>query len=265
MESADELVKTLPLHRRLLALGQHWGSIVLDQLYPPVCLVCGEPTLSHNTLCAQCFVQLRPITEPRCPVLGLPFAASIGVDSLSAAAIAEPPPFQRARAAVIYNDLAALLVSRLKYGDRPELALFCGRLMAAAGHEFWHDRPILVPIPLHRSRHFQRRYNQSAELAKVVSAITGLRIDDGLLTRVKRTRQQVGLSADGRARNMVGAFSGHNEGLTRTGGHRVVLIDDVYTTGSTVKAATRALHRCGVKQIDVLSFARVVFGEQMPI
>lgn len=265
MESSDALVKNLRLHQRLAAMAQRAGGALLDQLYPPVCLACAEPIGTHDTLCGACFAKLRPITAPLCPVLGIPFAMFIGADAVSAEAIAEPPPFARARAAVVYNDVAGQLVSRLKYGDRPELARFCARLMAAAGHELWADQPVLVPVSLHRSRQFQRRYNQSAELARMVGRITGLRVDPQLARRIKPTRQQVGLSATGRARNVVGAFAAHSDGPVRSGGRRVVLIDDVFTTGATVTALTRALQRRGIEHIDVLTFARVVSGEQIPI
>src|SRR5690606_16258329 len=148
---------------------------------PPACLDCAAPTSMADGLCAACFRGLRPITAPLCPRLGLPFASFMGPDAVSAAALADPPAFGRARAAVVYNEVARTLVSRLKYGDRPELARFCARLMAAAGHELWADAPILVPIPLHRARQRRRRYNQSAELARALGRLTGLQVDPLLL------------------------------------------------------------------------------------
>jgi ComF family protein len=195
-----------------------------------------------------------------CPVLGLPFAVSLGPEARSAEAIADPPPFFRARSAVVYNEIARALVSRLKYADRPELARLCGRLMAVAGGEFWPARPVLVPVPLHKARQFARRYNQSAELGRAIAAITGLAIEDRLVNRHRPTRQQVGLSASQRARNVEGAFGVDGDALARLGGRGVVLVDDVITTGSTVKAVARALARAGVERVEVLSFARVVPG-----
>ena len=115
------------------------GATLLDQLYPPVCLACDAPVASADALCSTCFRALRSITAPLCPVLGLPFEASLGPDARSAEAIADPPPFERARSAVVYNDVARALVGKLKYGDRPELARFCARLMAQAGHEIRFD------------------------------------------------------------------------------------------------------------------------------
>lgn len=265
MESADGLVKNETLHRRL-ARGVRWaGGMLLDLAYPPVCLVCDAPTVTPDTLCSKCFKALRPITAPLCPVLGLPFEVSLGPGTLSAEAIADPPPFGRVRSALIYNDVARTIVSRLKYGDRPELALFCARLMAGAGHELWAEAPILVPVPLHPARQRERRYNQSAELALALGRLTGLAVDPALVRRTRKTRQQVGLSGDGRQRNVAGAFAVHPDILVRAKGKLVVLVDDVYTTGATTKAVTRTLLRGGIEAVDVVTFARVVIGADLPI
>jgi ComF family protein len=195
-----------------------------------------------------------------CPVLGLPFEVSLGPDARSAEAIADPPPFDRARSAVVYNEVARSLIGKLKYGDRPELARFCARLMVQAGHELWGANALLVPVPLHRRRQFSRRYNQSAELTRALSRLTGIPADPALVLRRKHTRQQVGLSGDARARNVAGAFAPHPDFVARLKGRRVIIVDDVITTGSTVKAVTKALKKGGVERVDVLSFARVVVG-----
>ena len=255
--SGDGQAPRQPVRRFLRRLG----GAVLDQLYPPVCLHCEAAIAGADALCPNCFAQLRPITAPLCPRLGLPFEVSLGPDAVSAEAIADPPPFDRARSAVVYNEVARKLVSRLKYGDRPELARFCARLMAAAGHELWAGRPVLVPVPLHRFRQFERRYNQSTELARALARITGLKADPLIASRIRQTRQQVGLSADQRQRNVSGAFAARPDALARLAGSSVVIVDDVITTGSTVKAVTRALRKAGVRQIDVISFARVVAGQ----
>ena len=216
------------------------GGALLDLVYPPTCLDCDAPIAVHAALCPGCFARLRPITQPWCPVLGLPFEISIGPEVRSAEAIADPPPFDRARSAVLYNEVARAIVSRLKYGDRPELAGFCARLMHPAGKEFWAEGPVLARL-------------------------TGLSVDTGLVARSRRTRQQVGLSNEARQRNVAGAFTAHPEALRRLKGRGVVLVDDVITTGSTVKAITRELRRAGVGKIDVISFARVVTGAELPI
>lgn len=265
MESAGELVKRGFWRQRLVAGARRLGNVVLDLAYPPVCLACEAPTDRADTLCAGCFKQMRPITAPLCPRLGLPFEVALGPDALSAEALADPPPFGRARSAVIYNELARAMVSRLKYGDRPELARFCARLMAGAGHELWGPDALLVPVPLHPARHRARRYNQSSELANALGRLTGVPVDAQLVRRSRMTRQQVGLSGSARQRNVAGAFSVHPDILVRARGKRVVLVDDVYTTGATLKALTRTLIRAGVEQVDAVSFARVVIGADLPI
>lgn len=265
MESVGGLVKSGSRHPPFWR-GVRWlGGAVLDLVYPPACLNCDAPAAGPDALCPACFRALRPITAPLCPRLGLPFAVGIGPDAVSAEALADPPPFGRARAALIYNDAAGSIVSRLKYGDRPELAHFCARLMAGAGHDLWADGPLLVPVPLHPARQRARRYNQAGELALALGRETGLAVDAGLVRRIRRTRQQVGLSGEGRQRNVAGAFAVHADSLRRVRGRRVVLVDDVYTTGATVKAVTRALQRAGVGEVDVITLARVVIGADLPI
>ena len=265
MESESGLVKTPSWPLRLAGLARQAGAAIADLLYPPTCLGCSSPVTTPDALCARCFAGLKPITAPLCPRLGIPFAAALGDGAVSAEAVVDPPPFERARAALVYNEGARQLVSRLKYGDRPELARLCGRLMAGAGHELWADAPVLVPVPLHPRRLRERRYNQSAELARAVGAITGLPVEAGAVRRHRQTRQQVGLSGDARQRNVAGAFSVEPDRRHRIAGRRVVVVDDVYTTGATVKAVTRTLLRAGASAVDVITFARVAIGDDLPI
>jgi len=256
-----EIGRVARLRQRLAGLRNG----LLDLIYPPGCAACNAPLAGAQGLCSQCFADLRQISAPLCPVLGIPFETDLGPETRSAEALADPPPFARARAAVAYSAVAGRLVSRLKYGDRPELSRFCARLMAAAGAEFWPSDPIIVPVPLHASRLRFRRYNQSMLLALELGRMTGCRVDPHLIRRHRKTRQQVGLSGDGRLRNVQGAFSVQPRVLERLAGRPVVLVDDVYTTGATVKAATRVLKRAGAAEVNVITFARVVIGEDLPI
>lgn len=265
MESAGGEVKDHMERARPGLVLRRLGGLLLDQIYPPSCIACAAPLTAGDSLCAACFSGLRPISAPFCPVLGLPFESDPGPDTLSAEALADPPPFERARAAMAYSEVVGALISRFKYGDRVELARFLARPMATAGREFWADRPVLVPVPLHPSRLRFRRYNQSVLLARELGALTGLPVDAHLVRRNKNTRQQVGLSGNSRLRNVQGAFSLHPRALERLQGRPVVLVDDVYTTGATVKAVTRALKRGGAGRVDVLTFARVVIGGELPI
>jgi ComF family protein len=265
METGAREVKDIGHGARLRQTLAGLGAGLLDLVYPPGCAACRAPLVSRDGLCPQCFASLKQISAPLCPVLGIPFETDPGPGALSAEALADPPPFDRARAAVAYSEIAGTLVSRLKYGDRPELARFCAGLMAVAGRDFWDAGPVLVPVPLHVSRLRFRRYNQSMLLALELGRLTGCVVDPHLVRRQKKTRQQVGLSGDGRLRNVQGAFSVHPLFIERLQDRSLVLVDDVYTTGATVKAVTRVLKRAGAEEVNVLTFARVVIGEDLPI
>ncbi|MCG6121454.1 MAG: ComF family protein [Microvirga sp.] len=226
--------------------------------YPPSCIACGAATDRPHALCAACWSGVAFIERPFCERLGTPFALDIGGPLLSPSAIADPPVFARARAVAAYDGAARLLTHRLKYNDRAELAEAMGRMMTRAGSELLADADLLVPVPLHRWRLWRRRFNQAAALAAVVARISGTPCDMEALERVRRTRSQVGLTRSQRRDNLQGAFKVPQAARPRLEGRRVVVIDDVLTTGSTANAVSRALLRGGAKSVDVLCFARVV-------
>ena len=180
-------------------------------------------------------------------------------------AIANPPAYQRARAAGRYDEVARTLVHALKYQDRTDLASAMGRWMARAGREMLETADLLVPVPLHWRRAWHRRYYQSGALARVVERQSGVKLKGELLRRVRATEQQVGLSRSQRASNVQGAFGVSADQRSEIQGRRVVLIDDVLTSGATVDACARALLRAKAAQVDVLVFARVVDPPKAPI
>jgi ComF family protein len=239
-------------------LARAAARFALGVIYPPTCVACAAATGEPHTLCARCWSGMRFIERPFCERLGTPFAVDLGVALLSPAAIADPPVFRRARAVVRYDEAARRLVHRLKYGDRLELARALGAMMARAGAELLTDADVIVPVPLHRSRLWWRRFNQAMALAGAVSRTGGVPCDPFLLARVKRTRSQVGLTRTQRGENLQGAFRVSPDAKPHVTGKRVLLIDDVVTTGATANACSRALLRAGAESVDVLSFARVV-------
>jgi ComF family protein len=232
----------------------------MNILLPPHCLGCEMPVASSGTLCAQCWGKLRLIERPYCDRLGTPFAYDLGEGALSAEAIADPPPFERLRAVAAYDDMARKLVHGLKYGDRLDLARWMARWMVRAGGDVVSGAGVIVPVPLHRRRLWSRRFNQSAMLALAIAEATGTPFAPTALRRIRPTRQQVGLSARERSENVRGAFRVGDGERIAVAGRRVLLVDDVYTTGATMKAATRALTRAGAEAVDAVVFARVVRG-----
>ena len=162
-----------------------------------------------------------------------------------------------------YDEISRVLIHALKYSDRLVLAPMLGRWMARAGRELLADADALVPVPLHWRRLWARRFNQSAALAKIVSRASGIAVADGALQRVKATAQQVGLTASERALNVQGAFAVPDR--SRIAGRRLILVDDVLTSGATIDACARALNRAGAGSVDVLVLARVVESGRSPI
>ena len=238
-------------------------GISLDLALPPLCPACREPVGAQGALCASCWSKLSFIAPPYCERLGTPFAYDPGPGVLSMQAIADPPAYRRARAAVRYDDVSRVLIHGLKYADRLDLAPMLGRWMARAGHALLEDADALVPVPLHWRRLWARRFNQSAALAKIVSQASGVPVAGDALKRVKATLQQVGLTASERALNVQGAFAVAER--SRVAGRRLILIDDVLTSGATIDACARALSRAGAAAVDVLVFARVVDPGRSPI
>lgn len=259
-EIEAEAVPAVPLRqvfaRRLLSLA----GAALDLVYPPACAGCGVLTGSKASLCPKCWSRLAFIERPYCEVLGTPFSHDLGPGILSADAIANPPPFDRLRSVALYDDLARVLVQSLKYRDRTDLAPMMAGWMLRAGDGAVEAADLIVPVPLHRFRLVWRKFNQAAELSRALAAASGTPVLFDVVRRTKRTRRQIGLGPRAREENVRGAFSITQEGREKLFGRRVVLVDDVYTTGATVSAVTRTLKRAGVADVTVLTFARALPG-----
>jgi ComF family protein len=239
--------------------------LALDVALPPLCPACRAPLGDGVGLCASCWSKLSLIEPPYCARLGIPFTYDPGPGMLSMEAIADPPAYDRARAAVRYDAVARALVLSLKYGDRLDLAPMMGQWMARAGRELLEGADALLPVPLRWRRLWARRFNQSAALAKAISGIAGVPVLHGALRRVRATPQQVGLSKTERADNVQGAFRVPAQEKPNVTGRRLVLIDDVLTSGATADTCARALLRAGAAHVDVLVFARVVAAMRSPI
>jgi ComF family protein len=233
-------------------------SMLADLVYPPACAACGVSTGGHRGLCAKCWSEVRFIERPYCEVLGLPFSHDLGAGILSAEAIANPPPFDRLRSAATLDHAVRTLVHGLKYRDRTDLAPMMAAWMLRASDGMVERCDAIIPVPLHRSRMVSRKFNQAAELARHLAGLAGKPLLPATLLRVKRTSQQVGLGLRAREDNVRGAFAVAAGRESDVFGKRIVLVDDVFTTGATVGAATRALRKAGASDITVLTFARAI-------
>lgn len=247
-----------PVSARLRAGVGRVARRALDLVLPPQCLACAKPVADPGALCAACWGGLKLIERPYCERLGTPFPADFGPGLVSPRAMAHPPATDRIRAVARFDGAARELVHRLKYGDAVHLARAMGGMMARAGHELLDGQALVVPVPLHRGRLWRRRFNQSALLAHAIAKSSGAGLAPHAVERVKATRPQVGLSAAQRAENLAGAFRVSEDGKAAIAGRRVVIVDDVLTTGATVDRLARLIRRAGAASVDALVFAVVV-------
>ena len=216
-----------------------------------------EPVDVVGKLHPSAWVKLTFIGAPQCERCGIPFAFDPGAGTECAACRADPPVFGRARAPLIYDDVSRPLVLGFKHGGRRDgLALFA-QWMAQAGADLLEDADLLVPIPLHRARLRKRRFNQAGLLAHALSLSARPRFAPDILARVRNSPSQAGRSANGRVKNVRGAFAVRSAAKPSLAGKRAVLVDDVYTTGATLSACARVLKRAGAAHVDALALARV--------
>lgn len=240
------------------------GARVVDLAVPPACLACHVPLQLHHTLCGACWRDIAFIRAPLCNVTGIPLPFATGETMVSARALADPPAYDRARAVAQHSGSMRKLVHQFKYADRHEARPLLGRWLAEAGRDLLADADVLVPVPMSRWRLILRHYNQAALLAGELSRHTRLPVEPLALRRARTARRQVGLTAAQRRRNVAGAFRVPDAQRDKIAGRRVLLIDDVITTGATAEACARALRQAGAIRVDVLALALVTDPAGMP-
>jgi ComF family protein len=239
---------------------------VLDLVLPPRCLACGGMVERHGRLCGPCWRGLTFLVPPHCRVCGYPLPDAASEAPLCGGCTHEPPAYGRARAALRYDEGTRGLVLAFKHADRTDSAPLFGRWLERAGRELLADADLIVPVPLHRWRLLRRGYNQAAVLARALAQESGLPLAPDVLQRRRATPSQQGLSAQARQLNVTPiSFRPHPWHRRRLTGRRIVLVDDVLTTGATVGACSRVLLAAGAEQVDVLTLARVVRDAATPI
>lgn len=231
---------------------------LVDFALPPRCAGCGSITGAQGSFCFDCWSGLELLGPPCCARCALPFDYPQGEGALCGACLADPPAFDRLRAAVTYGDLARTVALKLKYGRRPGVADTMAGLMARHLETF--ENPILCPVPLHRWRIWRRGYNQSALIAAALAKREGLDFCRDLILRVKATPPLKGMSPSERRRAVRGAFRINDRRRACVEARNILLIDDVFTSGATASACARVLRRAGAREVGVLCWARVVRG-----
>ena len=245
------------LQRQISALA----GLALDVILPPRCALSGEFVDRQGMMAPAAWASLEFIGEPLCDTCGIPFEFSVEEKTKCLGCLSDPPPYSAARAALKYGDASRSLILGFKHADKIHMAGSFTPWLMRAGGEVLKNADFLVPVPLHYRRLLARRYNQADLIARSLARETGIPCLSEALRRTRSTPSQGHLKADERAKNVRRAFALNARFAERIKGARVVLIDDVYTTGSTVKECTKVLLKAGVSDVSVLTLARVVKGE----
>ena len=241
----------------VVAMVRSAAHMALDFALPPRCAGCGIIVSDVHSFCADCWTQIEFLGDSGCATCGLPLQAT--EQETCAICLAAPPTIARSRAAVAYDDLSRSLAIRLKYGRKVAIARTMARYMAPLVGKA--GQPLLVPVPLHRSRLWTRGFNQSALVAHELSRRLGIPSDPLALVRLRRTPPLKGMTAIQRRKTVAGAFRIRDQATIS--GKTIILVDDVLTTGSTAEACAKTLRKAGAARVELVSWARVVKPSQL--
>jgi len=231
---------------------------IVDLILPPQCISCRSVIDSAGNICAGCWKQLNFISEPLCEACGYPFPYEAPGIKFCAACARKAPPFDRARAALCYDEQSKRLVTGLKFSDKTHQAPTFSKLMAVSGNALITESDCIIPVPLHRIRLFMRRYNQAALLALGLAKLSDKPVIYDLLVRKINTPPQMSLNRNQRLKNVKSAFGINDKYKEKVKGKSVLLIDDVMTTGATIESCAKILKKSGAWRVNVLTLARVV-------
>lgn len=238
-------------------------STLIDALYPPRCLACTAATDQPHGLCPACWRDTHFIAGTTCRRCGVPLVGDAGAEDVCESCTRHPPAWDRGAAAVLYSGAGRRVVLALKHGDRLDMVKPLAAWMAAAGAPLLAEADLIAPVPLHWRRLLMRRYNQSAELARRLATLSGRPACADLLVRRRATIPQEGMSRAARAANQAGAVAVAPRHRAAVAGRRILLIDDVMTTGATLSGAADSLRAAGAAGVDVLVLARVAFEDSL--
>lgn len=234
---------------------------VVDMVLPPRCPMTGDVVDLPGTLSPDAWKNLSFIANPYCVCCGLPFdfaPSSIEKDSLCAACLADRPDYTTARAAMAYDDASRDFILGFKHGDQMHAVVAMVPFLKLAGGDVWAQADYVLPVPLHRWRLLRRRYNQAGVMARAMARETGVAYLPDALMRIRATKTQGRLGVRARAENVRHAFSIRPGAAQKIAGKKLILMDDVYTTGATVRECAKLLLKAGAAEVHVITLARVI-------
>ena len=225
---------------------------------PPLCLNCDQGISRNQALCPSCWKAIHFITSPFCEQCGLPFEVPVEKGTLCTECLTDPPPFTAARSVYLYDEASKGMILKFKHGDQLHPSMAMGEWMRRVIQDFLPTVDLILPVPLHRWRLWRRRYNQAALLAKAMSRHTGKDVALDALRRIKPTASQGHQNRAERERNVKGAFGVDKNWHQQIKGKNLLLVDDVMTSGATIRACCTVLQKAGASTIYVATLARVM-------
>ena len=234
-------------------------SQLLDIVYPPQCIACGTNVHENGTICAHCWGDINFITDPQCEMCGFPFDFEVAGSHICAGCAKDPPQFSKARAVFLYDDASRRMVTSFKYSDRTENRAAYAKWMARVGADMLQDADFIVPVPLHFFKLIMRKYNQAALLAHEIAKITGKKVIADAIIRNKYTKTQAAFSHKGRFKNINGAFEVNKKYLDILRDKKILLVDDVITTGATANECAKVLINAKVAKVELLTLAKTLY------
>ena len=226
---------------KILSFFSKLCSLILDYILPFKCLSCSEYVLSANAFCPKCWLELNFITKPLCNQCGRGLPFSVRDDSSCLQCVKQSPPYDLARALLKFDEKSKHLIHSLKYYDKTSLAKVFAKNLYNIYKKEIEASDIIIPVPMHRFKRMLRFYNQAFVLAQAISALSNKPVYSDVLIKTKWTRSQAKLNKKAREANLMKSFAVRNAEVIRN--KRVILVDDVSTTGSTAKACSIELKK----------------------
>ena len=234
---------------------------VLDMIFPPSCLLCEERAGENGSLCFSCWSKISFISKPSCAICCFPFEYDMGKDALCPTCIANKPEFEKAIPVFIYNKNSSRLITEFKYADRIHATKSFAKWMSAAAIDIIKNSDLIAPVPLHKSKLFARRYNQSALIANEIGKMAKIKVMPDLLLHPNKTRPQASLPKKQRLKNVKGIFSLNSKYADFISGKNILIVDDVITTGATLSECARILKKKKTAVVNAVTLAKTIPGE----
>ncbi len=244
----------------MLSLIKSTSKNLLDVIYPPICIVCGNSVYEHGSICSKCWECINFISDPQCQICGFPFDFQVIEGAICAGCAYKKPYFSKARSVFLYDENSQKIITNFKYRDKTEYSSFFSRWMVRIGSNMLDECDFIIPIPLHPLKLFLRKYNQASLIANELHKHSKKKVLYNAIIRIKYTTKQASLVRKNRFKNIKGAFRINKKYIKLLEGKNILLVDDVITTGATINECAKSLIKQGkVHKVEALTVAKTLY------